>query len=224
MKFDAGLVGPVLRDTCAQIGAAPRLVLPIYGVATLAGVGYDLSNAHFPELFVVWYLLFLLVMVFLQSWVTRKLLTHAGIVLRSPGDWRIAALIGISLYTGLGILCGLLVFVLPGLFLAGRWFVVVPALFDEDSTGSDAMNLSWQCTERYWLSGAVLGMVALVWAMAPLIFSTRAAASDGGTIALGYSVLINAVSQAGWLFGVVAAVSLYLFIANRRTSAQEIFG
>jgi len=224
MKFDAGLVGPVLRDSLVRIGAAPKLFLPIYGVATFAGVGYNLANALFPELFVIWYMTFLLVMVFLQSLATRNLLMRAGIVLRNPGEWRIAALFGINLFTGLGILCGLLVFILPGLFLMGHWFVAVPALFDEDLTGSEAMNVSWQDTERYWLSGALLGMVALVWEMGPLIFSADAAASGGGAFALGRLVLINAVSQAGWLVGVVAAVSLYLFIANRRASAREIFG
>ncbi|MGB3847331.1 MAG: hypothetical protein WA940_15775 [Sphingopyxis sp.] len=224
MKFDAGLVGPVFRDSLDQIGAAPKFFVPIYGAATLAGVGFDLCNALDPRLLVIWYVAFWLVMVCLQSWVTRNILARAGIALRSPRDWRIAALFGIGLYTGLGILCGLLLFVLPGLFLMGRWFVAVPALFGEDVSGSEAMNVSWQSSERYWLSGALLGTIALAWKMVPLIFFADAASPDGAASALGRSVLINAVSQAGWLFGVVAAARLHLFIGNRRVSAQEIFG
>lgn len=222
MQFDASLFAPVVRDTFARIRASSSVFGSIYLAATLAGVGYDLSMEILGDAALLYYVAFMFFMLFLQACGTIAILEGGGVALASPRRWRIASLFGISLLVGLGITFGLLLLILPGLFFAGRWYLAAPILFGEDLSVSEAMSESWDRTEQYWLSITIIAIVALVWQVGPLAASLFVA--PGGDPASWLAILaVNAVSQAGWLFGVAAASTAYLAFGGRGGRTQQIF-
>lgn len=159
LQFDARLVAPVIRDTCANIAVSARTFGMIFLASTAAGVGLDLSDA-LGDAAILFSFLFAFFQLFLQACIIIAILQASGHIVRSR-QWRIASLFGIGIVTGLGIFVGLLLLVLPGLYFAGRWFLAGPILFAEDSSvseqcrrvGSGPRNIGWPArSSPSWLS------------------------------------------------------------------------
>ena len=74
---------------------------------------------------------------------------------------RVATVFGIALLSGLGILLGALLLVIPGLFLLVRWWVAVPIALDRNVGAVEAIRESWAMTADYWLpiAGLLLGLL-----------------------------------------------------------------
>lgn len=75
-------------------------------------------------------------------------------------------LLGLSLLTGLAVLAGLVLLVVPGLFLATMWAVVVPVLVLEKSKVFDSFRRSAELTRGRRLG--ILGLIG-IYAMAVLL-------------------------------------------------------
>jgi hypothetical protein len=221
MIFDAGLFAPVMRETFGRIRANARTLGLVYAAATFAAAGYDLSIELLGESAIIYYFAFAFFMLFLQACVVIAILDPAG-ALSEPRRWRIASLFGLGLVTSLGIFVGFLLLVLPALFLLGRWFLAAPILFGEDVSVSEAMSESWERTERYWLSAALIALLCFVWQLAPL-FAGSYILLDDAALRWASTIALNAVSQAGWLFALVASATMYLAIADPKLRHQEIF-
>ncbi|MFT4057333.1 MAG: hypothetical protein QM681_22710, partial [Novosphingobium sp.] len=69
--------------------------------------------------------------------VLQRLLGHWG------ERWRLGSLFVAQLLSGLGIMFGLLLLVLPGLFLMARWSLVPAFIIIEDSRSQESLGLSW---------------------------------------------------------------------------------
>jgi len=126
-----------------------------------------------------------------------------------------------NLIQGLGVFFGLLLLVLPGLFLLSRLILVVPVIISETRDPVEALKRSWQLTEGR--AFRVLGML-LILLLGLLLLS---AAISGLGAALGVVTTVAAGQPAEgwgigkWLFevlkaGVSAAISVYwvAFIAT----------
>ncbi|AQR74768.1 hypothetical protein BXU08_14890 [Sphingomonas sp. LM7] len=61
-----------------------------------------------------------------------------------PG--RVASYIGLGIVTGLAIMIGLFLLILPGLYLYARWVVATPLVIGEGASMSEAMSRSWRRT------------------------------------------------------------------------------
>jgi hypothetical protein len=72
---------------------------------------------------------------------------------------RLPALIVAGILAGLGIAFGLLLLVLPGLFLLSRWFLITPAIVIEGRSAGESFGRSWELTRGY--IGPALGLVLL---------------------------------------------------------------
>lgn len=123
----------------------------------------------------------------------------------------------------LGVGFGLLLLILPGACLAGRWLLAVPVLLAEDRGVSDALSESWERTGNSWASCTVIAFVAFAWQLAPIAAGLFVGTSNEAA-QWGWMLLSNTVSQAGWLFGVVAAATFYITLGRRQSGAVEIFG
>jgi hypothetical protein len=83
---------------------------------------------------------------------------------------RLGAVIWVSILAGLGIFVGLLLLVVPGVYLAVAWSVAIPVLLGENLRGSAALGRSralvrgrfWPCAGVLFLSFLLAGIVALV--------------------------------------------------------------
>ncbi len=221
MQFDASLVGPALRDTVGHLRANPRVFGSIFLASTVAGLGFDLSAA-LGEAAILYAFAFTFFNLFLQACTIIGVLQSGGQAV-SPRDWRIASLFGVGLIASLGIALGLLVLVLPGLFVAGRWFLAAPILFAEDCAVSEALHASWARTEQYWLTCTIIAVGAFLCQAAPLIASMYLL-PDGEPARTAMLIVTNALSQAAWMFSIAAAATLYLTIGRPSVRHSEIFG
>jgi len=99
-----------------------------------------------------------------QYWLTRRALDHDDL---RHGKGVVVLYFGMCLISGLGILLGLVLLVLPGLWLAARWIAAGPVLFCEDAGAIDALRRSASLTK-----GRVLPiMVALLLASIPTLLA-----------------------------------------------------
>lgn len=102
-----------------------------------------------------------------QVQVMRALLDRLG--LRDPAASNgFVALFGMSILTNAGILLGLILLVIPGIFLLVRWSVAAAILFAEDVGASEAIGRSWAATDGNF--GGVLGALAVVYSPLLLVF------------------------------------------------------
>jgi hypothetical protein len=223
MIFDASLAPRVLRETLGHILEDPKNFLPIYAISTLSGIGFDVFGQNSPALLLGYNVAFLFLTLVLQAWATLAIVQCADVQSPQPRRLRIASLFGISLVTGLGIAFGLLLLILPGLYFAGRWFLTVPILLGENLSMSEAMQESWDRTERHWLGCALLIVLAALFQMLPLVGGLYVPVT-GDIANWAWIICLNLASQAGWLFGVAAAATYYLSIGDRRATAAKIFG
>lgn len=221
LQFNARLVAPVVRDTFANMAANTRTFGMIYVAATAAGIGLDLSDA-LGEASILLSFAFVFFQLFLQACIILAILQSGGHAVGSR-QWRIASLFGIGIITGFGIVVGLLLLILPGLYLVGRWYIAAPILFAEDTSVSEAVQASWERTEEHWLACTAIALLAFVVQAGP-IFASLYLLAESGTVPIGVVVASNALSQGAWVFGIAAAATMYLTIGRRARRSEEIFG
>jgi hypothetical protein len=69
----------------------------------------------------------------------------------------------VTILAGLGVLAGLCLLVLPGIWLAVSWAIAVPVLLAEGARGSKALGRSYRLVKgRWWGTLAVLVLAALL--------------------------------------------------------------
>lgn len=223
MKFDASMVGPTLQTTSATLRDGALRLLPALVLATVSGVASDAVIASAPSYFALGNLVYAVVQLAVQAWVIAIALAVLGHDLGGRSTWRLGSLFVLSLLAGLGILIGFLALVLPGLYLAGRWFVAAPAMLVEGKSASEGLARSGELMERYWLSASIVTLLFLVFRFAPLVISGAYLEIGGGAF---WAITIgsNLVSEAFGIASIVASVVLYLTLARPTETAEEIFG
>jgi hypothetical protein len=78
------------------------------------------------------------------------------------GFRRLGSVILISILVGLAVGFGLILFVIPGIFLAVKFSVSIPALVVEDRRGTDAMSRSWNITQGFFWHALGVWVVAFL--------------------------------------------------------------
>jgi len=152
-----------------------------------------------------------------QYGVTFKLLEREGLAERG-GRARFWALLGLSILSGLGVLLGLVLLVLPGLYLLVRWTVAVPVLVAERTGVTEALTRSGEEIEgRFW---PVLAVCLVFWAT--FLLATALIVALGKQGSLGLSLASNLVLDAGLVGYWYAAVAVY--VAGRPfTHVADVF-
>jgi hypothetical protein len=153
----------------------------------------------------------------MQYWLTASLLDDLG--LRSTSGPRFPAFFLLGIVTGLGILLGMILLIIPGILLFVRWSISVPAVVAGDERVFDAIGFSWRETEsHFWpilAAFLVIYGAAAAGAAAGYVLELQAFAEVGATI-LELSVSLGLI--AGWH----AAVAIY--VESRRESRySEVF-
>ncbi len=165
-------------------------VLAWVAAVALVGVVSDVALPTENGLAVAGTIASLMVTLSGQSHLIRRYLERHHIIsaedARQP---RLGSIFGISLLVGIASLAGILLLVIPGIFLASRWFASVPALFARQSNATDAMRGSWSITEGHVL--AIFGTMLVL--MLPAIFgiATLFATADDEVISVGESLALN---------------------------------
>ena len=130
----------------------------------------------------------------------------------------------VQLVSGIAVLVGLCLLVVPGVILALRWLVPVPALMSEQLGLGESLQRSTELTEGSRM--ALLGL-ALAWAVAfvlvpPLLIS---AMTDSGAAGWQIAAVDMAFDMAGALTGAAGLAVLYVELRGpppRRLEARDV--
>jgi prepilin signal peptidase PulO-like enzyme (type II secretory pathway) len=131
--------------------------------------------------------------------------------------------LGIVLLSGIGIVLGVFLLVLPGIFLLVRWWVAVPVALDRDIGVVEALRESWTMTADHWrpIAGLFLGLLALCAIPAAVLFMTGDIDED--VMAVGPSLLLNLVIYGATNFGTVSTVAVYRAISGQGEDLRVVF-
>jgi hypothetical protein len=123
---------------------------------------------------------------------------------------RLPALIVAGILAGIGIALGLLLLIIPGLFLLSRWFLITPAIVLEGRSAGESFSRSWELTRGH------------LWPALGLVVLTILIAIVGGAIV---GALITAVLAplpdllASWISNIVVNSLIAPFVALAWTLA-----
>ena len=155
----------------------------------------------------------LVVSLFAQYRITEHLIADhllPGRQVRSYGS-----LFGALLLSGFAITAGIIVLVLPGIYLAGRWLTATPRVVMGNMGGTEALRESWADSEQSQFAFSV----ATTLSMAPILSLLGAAylvtsdLSPGANLVLdvALNLIVGLTSVLGWT---VAASAFRCVVAN----------
>jgi hypothetical protein len=118
------------------------------------------------------------------------------------GFARLGPILVVSILVGLATILGLIVFIIPGIYIAVRLAVSTQALVVEGRRGTDAMRRSWELVGGHWWHAALTVLVAgLITAVANAVitapfgagawFVQAVAAAAATTVTLPFSALVG---------------------------------
>ncbi len=140
-EYDTGMI---LRQTGEMVRLAPRaalifwlaLALPTTALAVLPGGGGDARFAFVGGI----------VSIFGQFIVSGRVARRAGLMQADDVPGRAGSYALLSIVSGLAILLGIFLLVLPGLYLLARWSIAVPIVIAEGKGMGAALGASWTRT------------------------------------------------------------------------------
>lgn len=147
---------------------------------------------------------------------------HAGRSIQAGLDVFAPTFLAVLL-AGLGIALGLVLLILPGIYVAVRWYFVAQAVVIDNARSTEALRASWRLTDGFWFRTLGVILLANVVAFLPaslLILPLQALAesADRQAISLAGMILTEALTAP-----FVALVSTLLFydIRARRTANDQ---
>jgi Membrane domain of glycerophosphoryl diester phosphodiesterase len=215
--------GDLVQRSFALLRLNIRSVLGGTAVLTALGVAMDSGGLGATLLFFsAWFLL--------QTIITSNLMNKLDLV--AGGEWRsnrFGAVFGVSMLSGIGILFGYLLLIIPGIILTVRWMVCVPSVIGTADGVGEAIRDSWEKTRgHFWplffASLIALLPVALVMAITGYYGFQEAQAGRVDLLnSTWMSVGTNLVSTLSSILNWHLAVAAYEAIATPRETLEEIF-
>ncbi len=193
MQFDASLFVPAWRRTWGIAATMPWTVAIAGLLTTALGVLSDIGFEASPEMGSGVSIVYAMALAGVQVWVTGAALERMGAkpalsIINALSLWLQSVLIG------LGIILGLLLLILPGLYVAARW----PAAL-------------------------AIALIMFFVSAVPLLLSFYPLPLLSG-YEFAVLVAINMVASVGVIGGFLAAVALLTLIEPPTAELQEIFG
>ncbi|HEX2070479.1 MAG TPA: YciC family protein [Thermoleophilaceae bacterium] len=147
---------------------------------------------------------------------------HAGRSIQAGLDFFAPVFLAVLL-AGLGTVLGLILLIVPGIYVAVRWYFVPQAVVIDSARSSEALRASWRLTKGFWLRTFATVLLANLAVALPAVvlvlpFEALAESADRQAIALAGMILTEALTAP-----FIALVSTLLFfdIRARRTASDE---
>ena len=129
------------------------------------------------------------------------------------GFARLGPILVVSVLVGLATLLGLIVFIIPGIYIGVRLAVSTQALIVEDKRGTEAMRRSWELVGGHWWHAAFTLLVAgLITAVVNAVIT--APFSAGAWLVQGVAAAVATIVTLP--FGALVGVLLYLDLRARK--------
>jgi len=156
----------------------------------------------------------------LQYYVTRSALDRSGLLPQDIGN-KFFSYWGMCIMSTIAIMIGCFLLIVPGAYLAARWFVAGPALLAEDRNAGEGLSESWELTRpSAWnITGAMFLLYGggFLLAMLPILFNPDQA--ETLPVQALSSFLMSTTIALGWLM----AVGTYKLISRPEQALEEVF-
>lgn len=222
MQFDASLVVPTLRRSWDMAAAMPGTALVGWLATAVAGVASDVAFDRMGDAASFVLIVYGILITFVQVWITREAFEQVGVAPALPVFNSLSVYLQ-GLLIGLGVLLGLVLVILPGLYVFARWYVASAVLVRDGGGRRAAMQRSWDMLAVHWPAALGIGLILGVLSVAPLVVG-EVAPTLVVKYGFGWLVATNLVAAAGIVGGYLAAVSLLLNIEQPAPALREIFG
>lgn len=142
---------------------------------------------------------------------------------RKPAE-RVGSLFATGFLGSLGILAGLVLLVLPGLYIAARWSISPPFVVVEGMSGRAALAASWRATKpAQWallLAIVAIGAAALAgWTVIVAVVGLLDIGEEHPPIVIGKNLAAAGVMVGTWVF----AAAGYRLLAPMRSGLSDVF-
>ncbi len=222
MELSAALVSPAINRAMATVSAhRAQFVKPLL----VGSVGYfliDTVQIFLPNGGAGLQFAYTALSIVLQIWVIQLVLSDGQGAQSFDGNG-FGRMFGIGFLSGLAILLGLLLFILPGLYLMGRWSIAGPAMMAEKSGVIDSLKRSWHVLEHDWLAGSLLTLLFGLLGLAPIV-ATMFTIESSAPVQLILAAIINPLVVAAAIMSTASLTSLYLLLTSSQSQAADIFG
>jgi len=138
---------------------------------------------------------------------------------------RYGSMLGMSLFSGLGIVIGFVLLIVPGIYVAARWSLAGAFVVARHERAAASLSASWEATRDNWWPFVLVYLVGLALmgaSIAMVLFAANQALPDS-PVPLIQSALTNllvaAISVGGWL---VAAAGFQLLV-ERAGEFESVF-
>jgi hypothetical protein len=204
---DALLLARRHRGLLAAVGAAIAV-----GYTALDMLGASGLTAVLNIFVVIW----------LQYYVLEQLLLDR-IGPEQRGNRRYLSLLGSGILAGLGILLGVILLVVPGLYLAGRWLASAAFVVAEGKSASESLQASWNSSEKSKAAHVVVALLAALPLIGLIVLGYLAFAADFDIETLTGSVILNLLTAASSLFSWVLGAAAYRVSNPTNALLEQVF-
>jgi hypothetical protein len=134
----------------------------------------------------------------------------------SEGLKRLGAALGVAILSGLGIVFGMLLLVVPGLILAAMWAVAVPVATIEGLGVMASLSRSSALTaQRRWRVVGAYAVATFVMVVAGAVVGAVAATVAGADSPL-FTILVWLITAVGQAFTACVVATLYYFLRREK--------
>jgi hypothetical protein len=204
--------GFLLGETSNLMRSNAVLAAAAVGLLTLGGIAADL----YPDFTGLATLASGVASLFLQYEICLTLLVHYDLVDDRDRRRRIWALLGLNLLSGIAIVLGLVLLIVPGVYLLVRWSAALPAMIAEDSGITESLGLSAEVVDgRFW---HVFASILVVWL--PGLLGAAASELLPEDLALVRSMVLNLSINLALVAGWHLAVAIYAGRRHERRLAE----
>jgi hypothetical protein len=138
---------------------------------------------------------------------------------------RYTTLFIVGLLSGLGVLLGIILLILPGIFLIARWSIATPFVVAGGLGGTDALKASWRATEKSWpalFALVLIGGVVLILAVGGFFVAAEAwgLSELSPFVVIPTNIVVGGMTVLVWLF----AVAVYQHLLPGESEFTEVFG
>lgn len=226
MEFRSVTFGEILNET-GRISAhyAKVIIAAALGIAVLYTATDQFAEWSKDQGLVIFATMIgsIFVVILLQYLVIEQLLRDR----RPPGanaqPRRYGSLFVAGLGSGLGIALATLLFVLPGLYVAGRWLTLSVHVVDRGRSAGEALDESWKASGQSVVACCAAALIAFL----PILLSVAVALGYGTEFlsanSLVQQLVLNTLAGLTSVFGWVIAVAAYRKIMPGHDGFEQVF-
>lgn len=201
-----------------------------FAVTTLVGIGIDQIESDAGSITLT--LVSVALSIMIQTRVTETvLMMRDGAVPADVKRNRYIAVLGALIVSGFAIMLGLIILIIPGVFLFVRWYVLVPALLDGRNAQKSAYQTSYALTGReigaVTLVAVVMGLPVIAIALGPFLEQFQTMMDWLGLMSdvesIGLSIAVNASISLLSVGSYYVATAMYLALNDDHHGLSDVF-